>query len=208
VTGKRGRPSRRREIVLAAAAVLRERGLNGMTTRAVAAAVPCSEGAIYVHFEDRLALVIAVLEESLPEMLVPLHQLLGKVGSGDPERNLIAAVHGLGRFHARVVPMLCSLVSEPELLERFRQSLAGSGRGPHRGVATLAQYFEEEQKRGRIDRGVNAKAAAGVLMASAFFHQFRVALLGSAERLDARGVVRLALQRSGGKRLQKTARST
>ena len=71
--GRRGgRPSRRGEIVAAAAELLRERGLNGVTTRAIADRVPCSEGAIYVHFRDRLELILAVLEESLPEPVVPM----------------------------------------------------------------------------------------------------------------------------------------
>jgi AcrR family transcriptional regulator len=196
LTSKRGRPSRRSEIVTAAEALLRERGLNGMTTRAIAEAVPCSEGAIYVHFKDRLSLILEVLQESLPEMLIPLHALLNKAGSGDPEQNLIAAVGGLSRFHGRVTPMLCSLMSEPELLERFRQSLQASGKGPQRGIATLANYIEKEQRLGRIDSEVNAKVAATVLMASSFFHQFTAMLFNSSERFESKRLVQFVLRRS------------
>ena len=196
MTSKRGRPSRRGQIVRAAETLLRERGLNGMTTRAIAEAVPCSEGAIYVHFKDRLSLILEVLQESLPEMLIPLHVLLKKVGTGNPEQNLIAAIGGLTRFHGRVTPMLCSLMSEPELLERFRQSLENSGKGPQRGIATLANYIEREQRLGRIDSEVNAKAAATVLMASSFFHQFTSGIFNSTERLEAKRLVQFALRRS------------
>jgi AcrR family transcriptional regulator len=205
MTSKRGRPSRRSQIVMAAETLLRERGLNGMTTRAVAEAVPCSEGAIYVHFKDRLSLILEVLFESLPEMLVPLHALLEKVGTGSPEQNLIAAVGGLTRFHGRVTPMLCSLMSEPELLKRFRQSLESSGKGPHRGIATLANYIEQEQRLGRIASEVNAKAAATVLMASSLFHQFTARLFGSTDRLESKRLVQFALRRSDAKRSNKTA---
>lgn len=193
MTGKRGRPSRKKQIVKAAETLLRERGLNGMTTRAVAEAVPCSEGAIYFHFEDRLALILEVLRESLPEMLVPLHALVTKAGTGDPEQNLSVAVAGLARFHRRVTSMLCSLMSEPELLTRFRRSLGDSRKGPHRGIATLAKYIEQEQGLGRISSGVNAKAAATGLMAGTFFHQFTAELFGHAQGLEPKRLVHFAL---------------
>lgn len=196
MTSKRGRPSRRSQIVTAAEMLLRERGLNGMTTRAIAEAVPCSEGAIYVHFKDRLSLILEVLHLSLPEMLIPLHALLEKVGMGNPERNLITAMGGLTRFHGRVMPMLCSLLSEPELLDRFRQSLESSGKGPQRGIATLARYIEMEQRLGRIDSEVNAKEAAAVLMASSFFHQFTAGLFHSTARLESKRLVQFVLRSS------------
>jgi AcrR family transcriptional regulator len=191
---------------MAAETLLRERGLNGMTTRAIAEAVPCSEGAIYVHFKDRISLILEVLRESLPEMLVPLGLLHRKVGTDSPEQNLIAALGGLARFHYRVTPMLCSLMSEPELLERFRRSLESSGKGPHRGIATLAKYIQQEQRLGRIDKGVNARVAATVLMGSSFFHQFTAGLFGSTSRLGSKRLVQFALRASAATGTNKTAR--
>ena len=188
-----GRVSRRGEIVAAAAGLLRERGLQGVTTRAIAEAVPCSEGAIYVHFKDRLELILAVLEVHLPEMLVPLHGLRGRIGEGTVEENLIAAVEGLVRFQQRVVGMLCSLVSEPELRGRFRERLGAEGRGPERGIRTLAEYIAEEQALGRVPGEVDAMQAARGLMAGAFFHVFTEELFGRRDTLDAKGMVRQAV---------------
>jgi len=196
VTGRRGRPSRRNEIVTAAETLLNERGLSGMTTRAIAEAVPCSEGAIYVHFEDRLSLVLEVLQESLPEIAVPVHGLLKKLGTGDPEQNLVDALGGLARFYRRVTPMLCALTSEPELLKRFQKTLGNAGKGPHRSIAMLASYIEGEQKLGRIDGEVNAKVAANVLMATPFLHEFTALIFGSADKLESKRLVRLALRKS------------
>jgi len=186
--------NRRPQIVAATEALLRERGLGGVTTRAIAEAVPCSEGAIYVHFKDRLELLLAVLQESLPEMLVPLHALQEKVGRATPRQNLVVALTGLMKFHDRVTPMLCSLMAEPELLQRFRNSLDTSHQGPHRGIATLAHYIEEEQQRGRIDAQVDAKTAAFVLMASSFFHIFTSHLLGSTPRPEMKRLVDFAIR--------------
>jgi hypothetical protein len=89
--------------------------------------------------------------------------------------------------------MLCSLVGAPELRERFRASLGG--RGPERGIATLAGYIEEEKALGRIAAEVDAKGAARVLMASSFFHVFTGELLGTAGSLDAGKVVGMVLER-------------
>jgi AcrR family transcriptional regulator len=180
--------------VAAAADLLRERGLQGVTTRAIAERVPCSEGAIYVHFKDRLELILAVLEESLPEMLVPLHSLKAQTGKETVEKNLMGAVEGLVRFQKKVVGMLCSLVSDPELLGRFRESLGAQGRGPERGIATLAAYIAEEQALGRVSGDVDAQNAARGLMAGAFFHVFTEELFGGGERLDVARIVRGALR--------------
>jgi AcrR family transcriptional regulator len=184
-------------MVAATETLLRERGLGGVTTRAIAEAVPCSEGAIYVHFKDRLELLLAVLQESLPEMLVPLHALEEKVGRGTPRQNLGIALAGLMKFHDRVAPMLCSLMAEPELLQRFRKSLDSSHQGPRRGIATLARYIEQEQRHGRIDALVDAKTAAFVLMASSFFHIFTSHLLGYTRRPDMKRLVDFAIRSAG-----------
>lgn len=199
-TSKKERVNRKANIVAAAEMLLRDRGLNGVTTRAVAAAVPCSEGAIYVHFEDRLELLLAVLQASLPEMLVPLHALRLYVGRATPEKNLIAAVEGLARFHARIAPMLCSLIAEQELLHRFRSSLDAEGKGPDRGTATLAAYIEEEQQLGRIAAEVDAKTAASVLMSSSFFHIFTQQLFGTTTELNAKQLVHFTIHSSPGKK--------
>src|SRR5689334_1433235 len=100
--------NRKAKMMEKAEALLRERGIGGVTTRAIAESVPCSEGAIYVHFTDRLELILAVMQQALPEMLVPLHGLEKKIGNGNPARNLTVALAGLQRFHHRVGPMLCS----------------------------------------------------------------------------------------------------
>lgn len=95
-------------------------GLASVTTRAIADAVPCSEGAIYVHFESRIQLLLTVLEQALPDMLIPLHALEEKIGEGTPQGNLAAAMRGLRKFHDRVTPMICSLFAEADLLTESR----------------------------------------------------------------------------------------
>lgn len=175
---KRIRPNRRVQILAATETLLREQGLAATTTRAIAEAVPCSEGAIYVHFPNRLQLILTVFEEALPEMLVPLHALNEKVGRSTPRVNLLQAFRGLQAFHRRVAPMLCSLFAEADLLAGFRESLATGSKGPHGGVSRIARYIEAEQKVGRIATSIDADTAAAMLMSASFFTAFTHALLG------------------------------
>ena len=168
----RGRPSRRHEIVAAAETLVRTRGLSSVTTRAIAEQAGCSEAALYVHFDNRLELLLAVLEESLPDMLVPLKALEQSVGTFTPQQNLAKALRAIFAFHERVVPMLCGLFAEPQLLTAYRESLTTRSKGPQGAIARLQKYISAEQTLGRIDQTVDAETAATMLMASSFFKAF------------------------------------
>jgi AcrR family transcriptional regulator len=167
-----GRINRRSEILQAAEKLMHARGLSGVTTRQISQEVGCSEGALYVHFKGRLELLLAMLEESLPDMLGPLRVLKESVGQGSAQANLAAALAGIFKFHQRVAPKAGSLFAEPELLVAYRESLARQGKGPHLSMAALADYIASEQKLGRIDSHVHAKMGAYLLMSSSFFRAF------------------------------------
>src|SRR5260370_23724505 len=133
----RGRPSRRPEIIAATEALIRTRGLASTTTRAIAEQAGCSEAALYVHFNSRLTLLMAVLEESLPDMLLPLKSLEQSIGTRTPQQNLAQALRAVFAFHERVVPMLCGLFADPELLTAYRDFLTTRTKGPHGPIAHL-----------------------------------------------------------------------
>ena len=151
---------------------MHSRGLTGVTTRQISRVVGCSEGALYFHFKGRLELLLAMLEESLPDMLGPLQTLRESVGRSTPHANLAAALLGIFKFHRRVAPATAGLFAEPELLEGYRKSLARQNKGPHLSMAALAGYIAAEQELGRIDSRVDAKLAAYLLMSSSFFSAF------------------------------------
>jgi AcrR family transcriptional regulator len=171
-TNRSGKENRRSEILRAAEKLMHSRGLTGVTTREISQEVGCSEGALYVHFKGRLELLLAMLEESLPDMLGPLQTLRESVGQSTPQANLAAALVGLFKFHRRVVPGTAGLFAEPELLVAYRKSLARQGKGPHLSIGVLADYIAAEQELGRIDSGVDAMLAAYLLMSSSFFGAF------------------------------------
>ena len=164
--------NRRSEILRAAEKLMQSRGLSGVTTRQISQEVGCSEGALYVHFQGRLELLLAMLEESLPGMLGPLQLLKESVGQGSAQANLAAALGGIFKFHRREAPKAGGLFAEPELLAAYRQSLARQGKGPHLSMAALADYIAAEQKLGRIDSRVDANMGAYLLMSSSFFRAF------------------------------------
>lgn len=167
-----GKLNRRSDILRAAEKVMHSRGLSGVTTRQISREVGCSEGALYVHFKGRLELLLAMLEESLPDMLGPLQTLRESVGQSTPHANLTAALVGIFRFHRRVVSRTAGLFAEPELLEAYRKSLARQRKGPHLSMQALSGYIAAEQELGRIDSNVDAKLAAYLLMSSSFFSAF------------------------------------
>jgi AcrR family transcriptional regulator len=176
--GRVGRVNRRGQILSATEKILRSRGLSGATTRQIAETVGCSEGALYVHFKGRVELLIAVLEESLPDMLEPLHALAGAIGKSTPQKNLEKALEGVFVFHRRVIPMIAGLFAEPELLARYRKSLTQEAKGPRRAILNLAEYIRREQELARIPSHIDAQVAATLLMSASFFRAFTEQFFG------------------------------
>ncbi|HKW33043.1 MAG TPA: TetR/AcrR family transcriptional regulator [Candidatus Acidoferrum sp.] len=167
-----GKTNRRSEILDAAEKLMRTRGLSGVTTRQISREVGCSEGALYVHFKGRLDLLLAMLEESLPNMLGPLRSLRESVGRGSAHQNLVQALGGIFKFHRSVVPRTAGLFAEPELLAAYRSSLNRQGKGPQLSMKVLEEYIRSEQQLGRIASHVDPKLAASMMMSASFFRAF------------------------------------
>jgi AcrR family transcriptional regulator len=164
--------NRRSEILRAAEKLMSTKGLSGVTTRQISREVGCSEGALYVHFKGRLELLLAMLEESLPDARQSLRALEGRAGEGSPQTNLVTAITGLYRFHRRVVPLFAGLFAEPKLLAAYRKSLIAQNKGPHLAIEALEKYIEVEQKLGRLDTKIDANLAASMLLSSCFLRAF------------------------------------
>ena len=194
----RGRPSRRPEIIAAAQELIRTQGLANVTTRSIAERAGCSEAALYVHFDSRLKLLLAVLEESLPEMLVPLQALEQSIGSSTPQQNLTKALRAIFAFHERVIPMACGLFADTELLGAYRESLTDRNKGPQGAIARLQHYIVAEQKIGRVDKRLDADLAATTIMAMSFFKAFTSQFLGQPGLSNAalKKIVAVAINKS------------
>lgn len=182
VPKRTGKPNRRSDILRAAEKLMRTRGLSGVTTRQISQEVGCSEGALYVHFKGRLDLLLAMLEESLPNMLGPLQALRESVGHGSAQNNLLRALSGIFKFHQSVVPRTAGLFADPELLSAYRISLNRQGKGPHLSMKVLEEYIRSELQLGRIASHVDPKLAASLMMSSSFFRAFVENFFGKSMR--------------------------
>ena len=173
-----GKLNRRADILRAAEKLMHARGLSGVTTRQISREVGCSEGALYVHFNGRVELLLAMLEEGLPDMLGPLQALRESVGQGAPHKNLVQALAGIFKFHQRIVSETAGLFAEPGLLAAYRSSLQRQRRGPHLSMKVLEEYIRSEQRLKRIASHVDAKFAATLMMSSSFFRAFVESFFG------------------------------
>lgn len=76
---KRIQPERRDEILDAALALLREKGLAGVTTAALAKAARCSKDTLYRLFEDRAAILAALVDRQASALNTTLTATPGAV---------------------------------------------------------------------------------------------------------------------------------
>ena len=83
----------RREILNAAAALLRLHGYKSTTLRDIAAAVGIKAGSIYYHFASKEEIVAAVMNDGVDHVLGAVSEALGKLPkSADPKMRIEAAI--------------------------------------------------------------------------------------------------------------------
>jgi AcrR family transcriptional regulator len=169
----RGADSTREEILLAAERVLRQKGLAACSTRAIAREAGCSDGILFYHFPTRLDLLLALLLSRPPNVGDLLANLPLEVGEKSVDSNLAAVLERLLEFHLRVLPVLCCLFAEPELLARYRVALKEANRGPHLSRDAIAAYLRAEQKLGRVGAQREPARIAELLQGASFQRAFR-----------------------------------
>lgn len=169
----------RDEILDAAADVLRTQGYARATTRSIAQVAGYSEAALYKHFADKSAILLAVIHERMPELPGSLKELIGNPGSGTVRGNLTRLARTAIDFYVEGFPILVSLFSSRELLTAHRLRLAELNAGPHRAQEGLVRYLREEQKLGRIRRTADVPAAAALLFGACFQRGFEVNFTGT-----------------------------
>ncbi|HWB57274.1 MAG TPA: TetR/AcrR family transcriptional regulator, partial [Gaiellaceae bacterium] len=157
------KPSLRRRIIEAADALIRAEGLSGATTRRIARAAGCAEGSIYVHFEDKIDLVIAVIverEPSFPELL----ELPARAGESTVEANLVPWVGELLELMRLNQPIFFALMSDRALFARFKERLREREAGPVALFRAAEAYVRAEQELGRVTSRVSPQVAATILV--------------------------------------------
>ena len=157
------KPTLRRRIVEAADALIREHGLAGATTREIARAAGCAEGSIYVHFEDKIDLIVAVVVEREPFFAVLL-ELPEKAGEASLEENLVPWVEELLKLMHDNQPIFLALMGDRAVFERFKARLHERRTGLPAVLEAASAYVREEQAHGRIEGRVRPEVVASILV--------------------------------------------
>jgi AcrR family transcriptional regulator len=163
---RRGRPSEgaREAILEATRQLLDEEGLARLTTRSVSRRAGVSEASIFYHFGDKTALVAAALEASLESLREFAGGLPTRVGVGELEETLREIVRRWEVFFDRALQVVGVVQADADLRADFRDYVRAHDYGVHRGVDAVAEYLEAEQALGRVQGGIDARAAAMQLL--------------------------------------------
>jgi AcrR family transcriptional regulator len=150
----------------AADRLMRERGARGVTTREIARAAGCSEGALYVHFAGKAQLLSALCERVLPDLHSALGDLVHRVGVASVANNLAGIATSALRAYRELVPITFAIGGDPQLLNYHRATLKAANRGPRRGLEAIQSYLIAEQRLGRVRSDADCRMAANLLIGS------------------------------------------
>jgi AcrR family transcriptional regulator len=187
--------STRDRLIDAAERAIGRFGLPGATTKRIAAEAGCSEALLYKHFPDKESLFLAVVLERQPALGPSMAHL--RAGAGDLAERLTDFAVTAVEFYTRVAGLASGMLADPSLLARFRETLAAKGTGPHVPILALAQILEGERGAGRLDRAIDPRAAAAMLL-GACFHRANLSYfvsLPEETRAWAAGLVATLLRR-------------
>ena len=170
--------STRDRILDAAADVMTRLGLAKATTKEIARAAGCSEALLYKHFREKEEIFLGVLKNRLPSLTATLAALPDQAGAGSVRERLIEVVDVAVRFYEGGLAIGSSMLGDPDLVRRYRDWMVSRGVGPQMANRMLADYLRAEQKAGRVADGVDADAAAALLLGASYQRAFLLRLMG------------------------------
>ncbi|MEU6826126.1 TetR/AcrR family transcriptional regulator [Streptomyces atriruber] len=163
-TSVRGYSTRAR-LLDAAEHLLRERGLAGATTKAIAADAECSEAALYKHFSGKGELLGTLLRERLPAA-GPL--LAGAVRDEDAEACCVRLVRQLVWYYEQSVPLIGALFADRALLTGLRPLPYGTAAAPDELLEAVVRHLQALRECGRIRADADVRAAGALLLGVCF----------------------------------------
>lgn len=178
---KRGRPPEgvREAIIETTLAMIAERGVARLTTKEIAREAGVSEASIYYHFEDKPALVEAVIFDGI---LAPFQGFT----RGFPERAATRSVEdalldfatALSSFWERILPLLSAVQSDADLRSSFRDRVNQLDLGPHRGVRIIGAYLDAQKVGGRVRSDVDPSHAAMLICGACYLIGYQKHMFG------------------------------
>ena len=158
----------RRYILEATERMLQTRGLARLTNKEIAQEAGCAEGTLYNHFATKEALILAAIEENLPDFLTVVRE--DRIGQGSIEANVQEIALAAIRYYRKLVPLATALFADMELLAHFRNWMQEHGGGPLRIYEIVARYIAGEQRFGRLKQELDPFSFAALLLGTC--HQY------------------------------------
>lgn len=155
VADRRGAAARIRK---AARLLFLEKGYEGTSMDAVAAAAPVSKRTLYHHFASKAELFAAVIDEAWSHFTRA--PMLPAEAEGDPRQVLTAYVDRLKAHWDRpdVIPLLRLVIAEAPRFPELSQAYFAAGKEP--AVKGLASYLAALAAAGRLAPGLDPTLAA------------------------------------------------
>lgn len=158
----------RQYILEAAERMIQTKGLARLTNKEIAEEAGCAEGTLYKHFETKDELILAAIEENVPDFLAVVSD--ARIGQGTIEANVRDIAQASIRYYRKLLPLATALFGDIELLNRHRQWMQEQKGGPLNIHERVANYMAAEQRLGRLNPEVDPFALATLLLGAC--HQY------------------------------------
>jgi len=158
----------RQYILEAAEQMLQTKGLARLTNKEIAEAAGCAEGTLYKHFETKEALILAAIEENLPDFLAVAQQ--ERIGQGTIEENVRDIARAAIRYYRKLLPLATALFADIYLLNHFRLWMQEQKGGPLNIYEMVASYVAAEQRLDRLKQEIEPFSFAALLLGTC--HQY------------------------------------
>lgn len=171
----------RERLIDATERIIREQGIMAVTTKDIASAAGVAEGTLYNHFQDKVALLLAVMAERISgNFLQIIRELPERAGEGTVEGTIEELVAAALAFFTHTMPLNVALAADPQLNARHTQRLRELGTGPDVALRSVMEYIEAEQRLGRIRPDISPAAAGTILLGVCFNYAQARCLRGAA----------------------------
>lgn len=156
-----GDPEKRGRILLGARSVFNARGFDAASMSEIATAAGVSKGTLYVYFEDKEHLFVALIEQERESQKQTMYAAL------DESADLVQALHTFGVRLARLLTSPFAL-SAHRIVLGVAERMPDVGRdfydrGPLQGARRLASFIDTHREKGALALDDAALAAAQFL---------------------------------------------
>lgn len=169
---KKGDQTRQR-LLDAAERLIQKQGLAKVTTKFIAQEAGYSEATLYLHFERKEDLFLAVIQRHLPTVVDVVLVEQKSVVAHLEEISLTAM-----NFYRQAVPVMACFFANVELLVRHQEVMRTLHINPQNVYEPVARYIEAEQRLGRISPQTDPQSCAALLLGACFHFAFFSHFLG------------------------------